>query len=379
MRINILSPGRFHVFYLAKELSDLGHDVRFYSYVPKKRAVRFGLPEKCSKSVFGWVLPNLALIRMFEKTALSNWAEQFLKWWMDLVVSLSMRPCDVVIAMSGNFYRSVTKAKKKWSAKVLIERGSRHILSQKEILDGVKRLNPKARTVPDFAVRLELRDYQIADRIVIPSKHVEQSFYDRGFKPEQLFKNPYGVDVSMFGPTPFPDEKPTVLMVGGWGYRKGCDLLVEALESTDYRLIHAGPIGDLPFPKTEKFFDFGFVDQTKLKSIYAKAHIMVLPSREEGLALVQIQALACGLPIVCSDRTGGEDLMEYLNNKEMITLVKTDDVLSLRNGIEKAMRFALAHKESRNSVLFSSDQLSWKAYGERYNYFLKTLAEAKNE
>ena len=39
----------------------------------------------------------------------------------------------------------------------------------------------------------------------------------------------------------------------------------------------------------------------------------LLPSREGGLALVQIQALACGCPIVVGDRTGGADLKAYLD------------------------------------------------------------------
>lgn len=37
---------------LARELSDNGFDVKFYSFVPKKRAMSFGLPGKCSASIF---------------------------------------------------------------------------------------------------------------------------------------------------------------------------------------------------------------------------------------------------------------------------------------------------------------------------------------
>lgn len=39
MKINILSPGRFHVLDLARELDKNGFDVKFYSFVPTKRAV----------------------------------------------------------------------------------------------------------------------------------------------------------------------------------------------------------------------------------------------------------------------------------------------------------------------------------------------------
>lgn len=253
----------------------------------------------------------------------------------------------------------------------MIERGCRHILSQKEILDEVKLLNPLALTVPASDVKRELRDYEIADRIVVASRHVVQSFIEKGIPEGKLFRNPYGVDLSMFGPTETPKGEPTLLMTGTWCYRKGCDLLVRALQGTNYRLLHAGIIRDLPFPKDPNFVHLGFVDQTKLKAIYAQAHVFVLPSREEGLALVQAQALACGLFLVCSNRTGGEDLGEMLEDKKLVTVVKTGDVEDLRNGIEKAVSYAISRQGSRKDTSPSFEKLSWKAYGEKYDLFLR--------
>jgi len=37
--------------------------------------------------------------------------------------------------------------------------------------------------------------------------------------------------------------------------------------------------------------------------------VFVMASIEEGLAMVQVQALACGLPLICTTNTGGEDLL----------------------------------------------------------------------
>lgn len=51
MVINIASfGGRTHMLDTARELARHGHTVRFYSYVPTKRAVRYGLPKECSFS-----------------------------------------------------------------------------------------------------------------------------------------------------------------------------------------------------------------------------------------------------------------------------------------------------------------------------------------
>lgn len=377
MRIAIASPGRFHVLDLARELHSLGHEVRFYSYVPGFRSKRFGLPEACGRSIFWWGAPLLALNRVLGFLGLGAPLNSVQRAWCDWVTSTRLEPCDVMIAMSGCFSLSIAKAKKRWNAVILVERASRHINSQKEILDEVHALHPGAATVPDVDVHRELRDYALADRIVVPSRHVVESFVENGVPRERLFRNPFGVDLSMFSPTPVPAGPPTVLMVGTWCYRKGCDLLVEALRGLDFRLLHAGPLGDCPFPSGAGFETLGILDQTKLKEVYARGHIMALPSREEGLAFVQAQALACGLGLVCSDRTGGDDLREILEDPGLVTVVKTGDVGGLREGLRQAMRLAQSKKGLRDSSGASLEKLSWKAYGLRYDAFLRGLVPAK--
>jgi glycosyltransferase involved in cell wall biosynthesis len=142
----------------------------------------------------------------------------------------------------------------------------------------------------------------------------------------------------------------------------------------EYKVIHAGVIEDCLFPNNKQYTSYGFVDQTKLIEVYSQAHLLVLPSREEGLALVQVQALACGLNIVCSDRTGGADLRGMLDDKDMIAVVKAGSVVELREAIIKSMNMALNKEGLRNrSKTILNEQFSWKAYGNRYNQFLEGL------
>src|ERR1700730_4293441 len=44
LSVGIATSGRFHLLDLARELDSLGVNVRFYSYVSKRRAKSFGLP-----------------------------------------------------------------------------------------------------------------------------------------------------------------------------------------------------------------------------------------------------------------------------------------------------------------------------------------------
>ncbi|MDB5108516.1 MAG: hypothetical protein JWM69_1457, partial [Candidatus Binatus sp.] len=41
---------------------------------------------------------------------------------------------------------------------------------------------------------------------------------------------------------------------------------------------------------------------------YSQASVLVVPSIQEGLALVQAQAMACGVPVIATENAGAADL-----------------------------------------------------------------------
>ena len=133
LRIGIASSGRFHLLDLARELDTLGMDVRFYSYVSRKRAAKFGLPERCHVALLPFLFPLVALERLVPRFV-PRTIERLMSWALDLVVILRMRPCDVFIFMSGMYLRAPRFARRRYGAKILLHRGSRHIQSQHEIL-----------------------------------------------------------------------------------------------------------------------------------------------------------------------------------------------------------------------------------------------------
>lgn len=90
-------------------------------------------------------------------------------------------------------------------------------------------------------------------------------------------------------------------MVGGWSYRKGCDLIIEAMKQMKLKFLHVGSIVDIPFPTNiPHFTHIDAVDQSKLINYYHQAKIFLFPSREDGFGMVLSQAMACNLPIVGS-------------------------------------------------------------------------------
>jgi glycosyltransferase involved in cell wall biosynthesis len=373
MKINILSPGRFHVCDLARELHQCGWVVKFYSFVTAHRAAKFGLPKSCSKSLIGVLFPFVVLTRVFFPKA--KWCSRLLRFVQDNITAVYMRKCDVLIAMSGCFVYSLKTAKKRGCV-VILERGSKHILEQKRILESIPSLQKK-KPVLDIDVKREMQGYELADFVSIPSQHVKESFLSHNYSAEKLFINPYGVNLQNFYSIQGVARKYDVIMVGAWSYRKGCDLIIDACRQLKVSFLHVGGIVDVKFPSDENFIHINSVDELQLVQYYNQAKVFVLPSIEEGLALVQVQALACGLPVVCSKDTGGRDLRNFLDDTKWIIEMQETTVECLVECIREAL--ALADTQSEGKRNYAGDaikHLTWGAYGKRYSNFLHHITKS---
>ena len=366
LKIAVASAGRFHVLDLARELNALGHYVKFYSYVPRAQVRRFGLRDECHVSLLPLILPVVAWQRLAPRV-MSKTLERSLYALLNRAVIMRLRPCDVFVCMSGIYLEAARFAKEHYGATIWLERGSRHILSQDEILATI----PGAERPSPLAIQRELAGYELADRIVIPSRHVGESFRSNGSTYVKLFYNPYGVDLAMF---PYrrgqePSAPLSLLFIGTWCLRKGCDLLANAVRSVPgVRLTHVGTIGDLNFPTgDDRFLHRDPVPQPELCRFYAATHVFVLVSREDGFGMGLAQALASGLPVVCSDRTGGADLVRTPALAARVTVVPAGDLNALVGAIA-AWRDRLSARQDLPPLAPSDrEMLSWTAYGRRYS------------
>jgi len=364
LKIAIFTMGRFHLCELAKQFDRFGHDVAFYSIVPPWRTKKFGLPDHCNRWLLPQVLHWLAVNRLLGCTRFKHWIGEKQMEAFDRSMSWAMEPCDVFIGFSGICNRSGPTAKRKYGAKVWIERPSTHIESQRDILATIA----SCRQVPEYHVKRELIDYCHADFVNVPSRHCYETFLERGFPTARLRRNTFGVDLDRFPATPIPESKPTVIMTGNWCLRKGCDVLSEAMRHVDgARLIHVGPVDDCPLPKDDWFTHHDSVDEVQLKNFYAQSHVLALASREEGLAFVQPQALSCGLRLVCTDRTGGADLAEFLPDPSVIRVVPHGDVQAFASALKASLADCRTDVGLRDRLGNSGrEALTWSAYARRY-------------
>lgn len=171
----------------------------------------------------------------------------------------------------------------------------------------------------DHGMRLEA--YEQCDFILCPSTFVERSFLQKGFAQEKLIKVNFGFDLASFGNRPQPQvtsDKDVfrLLYVGQLNFRKGIRYAVEAFRRLKHprkEFILVGPstkttgLEGMSLPDGVKLT--GILKGEELANAYASATAFVLPTIEEGMALVLGEAMASGLPIVTTTHSGGEDLI----------------------------------------------------------------------
>ena len=66
----------------------------------------------------------------------------------------------------------------------------------------------------------------------------------------------------------------------------------------------------------------GFINENELTDHFLMADLFVLPSKKEGFGIVFIEALACGLPVICGNADGSVDAIRH---GELGTAINADD------------------------------------------------------
>lgn len=147
-----------------------------------------------------------------------------------------------------------------------------------------------------------------------------------GFKEQQVLVSGTGYDHSIFFQTPKPKVPPVkILYVGKISKAKGVNHLLKAFESLDFDKetislsLVGGGVGQESEDIKEKIENsnadinyLGFVEQEELLESFYNSHIFILPSFFEGLPLVVVQALACGMRVISTKLPG---LSEFLGQE----------------------------------------------------------------
>ncbi len=165
--------------------------------------------------------------------------------------------------------------------------------------------------------QMKAEELTLADVILCPSSFVKHSLPQGIVDKTPIALTPYGCP-SVLPRRAIPNfsNKLRFLFVGALGQRKGLADLLKAfqiLNRKDVELIALGPLlAPLEFyqKRCPSLQWEGPRSNAAILEYMQSCHVLVLPSLVEGRAIVQLEALACGLPILITSHTGGEDLVE---------------------------------------------------------------------
>ena len=198
--------------------------------------------------------------------------------------------------------------------------------------------------------------------------------------PVKVINN--GIDLSIFKPTAsdfrekhgIPTNKPILLGVAfGWGERKGLDVFVKLAEDfgDTYQIVLVGtddrtdaqlPASILSIHRTQ--------DQHELAEIYSAADAFVNPTREENFPTVNMEALACGTPVITFETGGSPEIPDETCGM----VVPCDDVPAL----ERAIRYVIANRPfTQEACLKRAQQFDMRDKFAEYMSLYQEVCEAK--
>lgn len=209
--------------------------------------------------------------------------------------------------------------------------------------------------------------------IITPSEWlanlVKKSFF-HGY-PVKIINN--GIDIQVFKPTGnefrekygIGDKKIILGVAAVWNYYKGLDVFCELatrLEKDKYQIVLVGTDDSVDSLLPENVISIHRThDQNELVKIYSAADVFVNPTREENYPTVNMEAIACGTPVVTFD-TGG--------CAEIVTdgcgcAVEVDSVDQMEQQIRKVIENASDYKKSlENKAQLFDEQICLKKYVE---------------
>ena len=325
MHISIAAHGRFHAFDLAAALLGHGMDVRLLTNYPRRVAARWlpaervqtlrrhGLLSRAARHAASGEPPEqveAALKQMF-----GRWAARR---------HIAEVP-DVVHCWSGVAEESLRACADR--AICTVARGSAHIRTQYELLAAEQvRTGCRLEKPSAWIIAREEREYDLAFRVIVPSSFARRSFIERGHDPGKIAV----VNLSWRARGFEADEAIVarraqrlrsgaplrVLYTGALSYRKGMHDMRAVLGALGPRMSFR-----LVGPLLDECADFAreaarvaqvqaAVPESHLPEVYAWGDVFLLPTIEDGFAVVLAQAQAAGLPLIATTNCGAPDIIE---------------------------------------------------------------------
>ena len=159
------------------------------------------------------------------------------------------------------------------------------------------------------------REIELSDEVICPSRFVFDSLPESILKTKKCHIARFGCDLLPVKAQPRNHDKLRVLFAGSHSQRKGLADLFSAIRQLKSTQVEILSVGSLLAPQEFYLLHCPQLQyhpprpREEVLELMQSCDILALPSIVEGRALVQLEALSCGLPLLITPNTGGEDLI----------------------------------------------------------------------
>lgn len=368
LKQGIVSVGsKFHATFTAESLERSGMLKKFYigkkvnsNTIPKEHISRISLP-----LMLGYALRKIPLLgHHIPYNLLSDIL-------FDFMVSIRMGKADFIIGFN-NYTLIQMKRLMKQDTILFLEQRIAHVLTEIQIY------NTEFGKVPSnlhtLMVKRKLKEYELANYILVPSEFVYQSMINNGISKNKLLLVPYGYDSKLFKRDMNmikPEDCLRLLFVGQIGHRKGLKYLLEAVKNlksmhlrVPIELLLVGGVDKEFVSYLDRYSDVfkhvDFLPQQKLLELYNTSHVFIFPSLCEGSAVVTYEAMGCGLPQIVTINAGS-----VITDKEEGLIIPSRNV----GAIEQAILYFVENPEEitrmEQNATNKAQEYTWEKYGDR--------------
>lgn len=184
-------------------------------------------------------------------------------------------------------------------------------------------------------------------------------------------------------------DAPAILFMGRLNLIKGPDLILQAFIQVqdrfpDYHLIFAGPDGGMLSELreateqngiAERVHFIGYVDGDDKSCAYRFARLLVVPSRQEAMSIVALEAGICGTPVLLTDQCGFNDVCLVDPRLEVSATV---------DGLAAGLTYLLAKPGELKRLApvwqdFVQQRYAWASVGSRYIQLYRSILRLQGE
>jgi len=382
MKVSVVVGGIFHVPMLAENLQKLNSLEKLITSYPK--------------FLFKKINPNLITIiprptQLFEFgfkiRPPKEWIEFDSKLFGKLASYYINKNTDVLYGWAC-FSLEGGRKMKRYGKKFVLDRPCPHVLFQEKLLiEESNKLNIKFESASKKFRCRNLKEYELADKIIVPSNYTYNSFIDYGFPKEKLFKIPLPGKINLLGSEEIDkrkkkDEIFRVGFIGGNLLRKGTVYLLEAWDKLNLKnaeLMLKAPEKQLrQIPKINnllnKLKNVRFVGYYKdINEFYLDLDIFCLPSIDDGFGMVLIEAMAHKIPVITSKNVGAS---EYIKDGDQGFILPIRDSEAIAEKIKKIYyNKTLAKKMGEKAYSQVKKKFTQNSYKKRISELLEEMKQ----